>query len=199
MYRRKITMKHFSKKEIFSIPNLMGYFRILLIPVFCYLYLTAENEHEYFLAALVVLISSLTDLFDGKIARRFHMVTELGKALDPIADKLTHAALAICLATRYPLMWVLIALLAVKEGYMGIMGLIFLRKGKMLNGAMWFGKVCTAILFAGLFVLFLFPEIPMFFVNGIIFGMMIVMGITLCMYIPVFKKMKNEEMKDGKK
>lgn len=192
-------MKHFSKKEIFSIPNLMGYFRILLIPVFCYLYLTAENEHEYFLAALVVLISSLTDLFDGKIARRFHMVTELGKALDPIADKLTHAALAICLATRYPLMWVLIALLAVKEGYMGIMGLIFLRKGKMLNGAMWFGKVCTAILFAGLFVLFLFPEIPMFFVNGIIFGMMIVMGITLCMYIPVFKKMKNEEMKDGKK
>lgn len=199
MYRRKITMKHFSKKEIFSIPNLMGYFRILLIPVFCYLYLTAENEHEYFLAALVVLISSLTDLFDGKIARRFHMVTELGKALDPIADKLTHAALAICLATRYPLMWVLIALLAVKEGYMGIMGLIFLRKGKMLNGAMWFGKVCTAILFAGLFVLFLFPEIPMVFVNGIIFGMMIVMGITLCMYIPVFKKMKNEEMKDGKK
>ena len=199
MYRRKITMKHFSKKEIFSIPNLMGYFRILLIPAFCYLYLTAENEHEYFLAALVVLISSLTDLFDGKIARRFHMVTELGKALDPIADKLTHAALAICLATRYPLMWVLITLLAVKEGYMGIMGLIFLRKGKMLNGAMWFGKVCTAILFAGLFVLFLFPEIPMFFVNGIIFGMMIVMGITLCMYIPVFKKMKNEEMKDGKK
>lgn len=192
-------MKHFSKKEIFSIPNLMGYFRILLIPVFCYLYLTAENEHEYFLAALVVLISSLTDLFDGKIARRFHMVTELGKALDPIADKLTHAALAICLATRYPLMWVLIALLAVKEGYMGIMGLIFLRKGKMLNGAMWFGKVCTAILFAGLFVLFLFPEIPMVFVNGIIFGMMIVMGITLCMYIPVFKKMKNEEMKHGKK
>lgn len=192
-------MKHFNKKEIFSIPNLMGYFRILLIPAFCYLYLTAENEHEYFLAALVVLISSLTDLFDGKIARRFHMVTELGKALDPIADKLTHAALAICLATRYPLMWVLIALLAVKEGYMGIMGLIFLRKGKMLNGAMWFGKVCTAILFAGLFVLFLFPEIPMFFVNGIIFGMMIVMGITLCMYIPVFKKMKNEEMKDGKK
>ncbi len=81
-------MKRFSKKEIFSIPNLMGYFRILLIPVFCYLYITAETEREYLYAALVVLLSSLTDLFDGKIARRFHMVTELGKALDPIADKL---------------------------------------------------------------------------------------------------------------
>ena len=96
-------MKRFSKKEIFSIPNLMGYFRILLIPVFCYLYITAETEREYLYAVLVVLLSSLTDLFDGKIARRFHMVTELGKALDPIADKLTHAALAICLATRYPM------------------------------------------------------------------------------------------------
>ena len=73
-------MKRFSKKEIFSIPNLMGYFRILLIPVFCYLYITAETEREYLYAALVVLLSSLTDLFDGKIARRFHMVTELGKA-----------------------------------------------------------------------------------------------------------------------
>ena len=123
-------MKRFSKKEIFSIPNLMGYFRILLIPVFCYLYITAETEREYLYAALVVLLSSLTDLFDGKIARRFHMVTELGKALDPIADKLTHAALAICLATRYPMMWVLIALMLVKEGYMGVMGLIFLKKGK---------------------------------------------------------------------
>ena len=100
-------MKRFSKKEIFSSPNLMGYFRILLIPVFCYLYITAETEREYLYAALVVLLSSLTDLFDGKIARRFHMVTELGKALDPIADKLTHAALAICLATRYPMMWAL--------------------------------------------------------------------------------------------
>ena len=91
-------MKKFTKKEIFSIPNIMGYFRILLIPVFCYLYITAESEREYLYAAFVVLISSLTDLFDGKIARRFNMITELGKALDPIADKLTHGALAVCLA-----------------------------------------------------------------------------------------------------
>ena len=73
------------------------------------------------------------------------MVTELGKALDPVADKLTHAALALCLAFRYPLMWALLALMAVKEGYMGIMGLYFLKRGKMLDGAMWFGKVCTAL------------------------------------------------------
>lgn len=185
-------MKKFTKKEIFSIPNIMGYFRILLIPVFCYLYITADSEREYLYAALVVLISSLTDLFDGKIARRFNMITELGKALDPIADKLTHGALAVCLAIRYPLMWALIVLMIIKEGYMGIQGLIFLKKGKMLNGAMWFGKVCTAMLFAGMLVLFLFPMLPLWLVNGMICVMMAVMLVTLCMYVPVFKKMKEE-------
>ena len=87
-------MKRFNKKDLFTIPNLMGYFRILLIPVFCYFYI---KKQAYLLAAGIVLISSLTDLFDGYIARRFNMVTELGKALDPVADKLTHAALALCL------------------------------------------------------------------------------------------------------
>ena len=74
-------MKRFSKKEIFSIPNLMGYFRILLIPVFCYLYITAETEREYLYAALVVLLSSLTDLFDGKIARRLSYGDRAGKGI----------------------------------------------------------------------------------------------------------------------
>ena len=77
-------MKPFNTKERFSIPNLMGYFRLLLIPVFCYLYLAKEAYHW---AAGVVLLSSLTDLFDGMIARKFNMITNLGKALDPIADK----------------------------------------------------------------------------------------------------------------
>ena len=160
-----------------------------MIPVFCYLYIGKE---QYLAAAGLVLVSSLTDLFDGKIARRFNMVTELGKLLDPVADKLTHAALALCLAVRYPLMWLLIGLMLVKEGYMGIMGLLFLRKGKKLDGAMWFGKVCTAVLFAGLLVLFLFPYLPAAAANGIILFMMAVMVFTLCKYVPVFRKMGQE-------
>lgn len=185
-------MKRFSKKEIFSIPNIMGYFRILLIPVFCYLYIAKER---YLLAAVVVLISSLTDLFDGVIARKFNMVTDLGKALDPIADKMTHGALALCLAFRYPLMWAMMGLMIIKEGYMGIMGLIFLRKGKMLDGAMWFGKVCTATLFVGLLILFLFPYLSAVMANSLIVLMMAVMTFTLCMYIPVFNRMRRDDKK----
>ena len=182
-------MKRFSKQEIFSIPNLMGYFRILMIPVFCYLYI---GKKMYLEASAVVLLSSLIDLFDGKIARKFNMVTELGKFLDPVADKMTHGALALCLAVHYPLMWALILLLIVKEGYMAVMGAVLLKKGKKLNGAMWFGKVCTAVLFAGLLTLFLFPHLPLFWVNSLILVMMAVMIFALLNYIPVFRQMKQE-------
>ena len=185
-------MKRFNKKDIFTIPNIICYVRIALIPVFCWMYITAETGSDYLWATAVVLFSSFTDLFDGMIARKFNQVTELSKVLDPVADKLTHAALAICLAIRYPLMWALIALMAVKEGYMGIMGLKFLKKDKMLDGAMWFGKVCTATLFTGMCVLFFFYNLPQLAVNIIIVVMMVVMLITLCMYIPVFRKMKEE-------
>ena len=118
-------MKPFNTKERFSIPNLMGYFRLLLIPVFCYTMRIVAN--------VLFIVASLTDLFDGMIARKFNMITNLGKALDPIADKLTHGALALCLAFRYPQMWVLFGLMVLKEGYMVVMGLLFFRKGKMLN------------------------------------------------------------------
>lgn len=177
------------QKGDFSIPNLMGYFRILMIPVFCYLYI---GKKMYLEASSVVLLSSLTDLFDGKIARKFNMVTELGKLLDPVADKMTHGALALCLAVRYPLMWALILFLIVKEGYMAVMGAVLLKKGKKLNGAMWFGKVCTAVLFAGLLTLFLFPHLPLFWVNSLILVMMAVMIFALLNYIPVFRQMKQE-------
>lgn len=185
-------MKRFNKKDIFTIPNIIGYIRILLIPVFCWIYITAQTSEDYLLAAGIVLFSSFTDLFDGMIARKFNQVTELGKVLDPVADKLTHGALAICLATRYPLMWVLIVLMILKEGYMAVMGLHFLKKDKMLNGAMWFGKICTATLFAGLCCLFFCYRMSVRTANTLICIMMVVMAVTLCMYIPVFRRMEKE-------
>lgn len=181
--------KRFGAKEIFSIPNLMGYFRILLIPVFCVLFFTADTERDYLLAAVVVLISTVTDFLDGWVARRFDMITELGKFVDPVADKLTHGALAVCLAFRYPLMFLIAGIMVVKEGFMAVMGLIKLKEGKKLDGAMWFGKVCTAALFLVMCVLLLFPSIPGAAANGMIIACAAVQLFTLVMYIPVFRKM----------
>lgn len=82
-----------NKREIFSIPNLMSYFRIILVPIIVWRILIADAREDYWIAAILVGISGLSDLLDGKVARKFNMVTELGKALDPIADKLTLGAI----------------------------------------------------------------------------------------------------------
>ena len=183
-------MKKFEKKDLFTIPNIIGYVRILLIPVFCWLYITAKTPADYMWATAVVLFSSLTDLFDGMIARKFNQVTELGKVLDPVADKLTHAAMAVCLITRYPLMWALVALMAVKEGYMAVMGIRYLKKDQMMDGAMWYGKICTATLFTGMVVLFFFYQLPPVAANVIIGIMMVVMLVTFLLYIRFYGQMK---------
>lgn len=148
------------KKEYFNIPNLMGYFRILMLPVFLVLYGRADSREDYIAAFSVLVISLLTDFFDGKIARKFNMVTDFGKALDPIADKLTQGTLALAVSFRYTeMVWVLI-LFFLKEAYMGLMGLYLIRKKHIWSSAKWHGKVCTFLLDVGIVILLMFPEIP---------------------------------------
>lgn len=158
-------MKKWWGSEYLSIPNLLGYVRILLIPVYLFLYFRAETKPEYLAAALVIGISGITDCLDGKIARKCNMVTAFGKILDPVADKLTQGALVLSLTFRYPLMSYVLALFAVKELYMAVMGAYMLRKERQPDGAMWCGKVCTTVLYAAMFVLILLPDIGIMTAN----------------------------------
>ena len=147
------------KKEILSIPNLLSLFRLMLIPVYMTLYLRAKALTDYFVAAAVLAVSCLTDAIDGKIARHFNMITTVGKILDPLADKATQFALTVCVSVRYPVLWILVGLFVCKEGFQLIAGLITLRKGKMLTGALMSGKICTTVLFLSLIVLVLIPNL----------------------------------------
>lgn len=153
-------MKKDLKSEYFSIPNLLSYFRLILIPVYLAVYFAADTPRGFLWAALVIAVSGLTDMLDGKIARRFNMITEWGKLIDPVADKLTMAAVALSLAFDFPLMRLVFALYVVKEGFMGVMGLVMLRRGFRLDGAMWYGKACTAVTYLVIFALLLFPGMP---------------------------------------
>lgn len=170
------------KKEYFNIPNLMGYFRILMIPVFLFIYYHADSREEYLTAFVILGISLLTDFFDGKIARRFHMVTEFGKMLDPVADKLTQGALAIAVLTRYPMIGIFLAVFLFKECYMSCMGIYLIKKKHVRSGAQWYGKICTAVVDVGVALLLLFPELPEGTANGVIWVMLVFMFFSLINY-----------------
>lgn len=147
------------KKEILTIPNLLSLFRLVLIPVYTVIYLNAATPSHYFVAAAILAVSCLTDMIDGKIARKFNMISTLGKILDPLADKATQFTLILCLAVRYPVLQNLIILFVMKEGFQLIAGCINLRKGRMLKGALLSGKICTTILFVSLILLVLLPQL----------------------------------------
>ena len=145
------------KKDILTIPNLLSLFRLLLIPVYIVIYLNAQDMTDYYIAGGILAVSCLTDAIDGKIARHFNMISTLGKILDPLADKATQFTLILCLAIRNPVLWILVALFVVKESFQLIAGLMILRRGKILAGALLAGKISTAVLFVSLIVMVLFP------------------------------------------
>ncbi|MBQ7768416.1 MAG: CDP-alcohol phosphatidyltransferase family protein [Oscillospiraceae bacterium] len=155
------------KKDICSIPNLLSLLRLVLIPVYVTIYLNARSATDYYLAAGILAVSCLTDMIDGKIARHFNMITSLGKVLDPLADKLTQFTLILCLALKVKntLLWYLIGLFVMKEGFQLIAGSLRLRKGIMLKGALLSGKICTTILFVSLILMVMMPDMPLKTIN----------------------------------
>ena len=184
-----------TKKEVFSIPNILTYFRILLIPVFVVLYINSKENLSFHIASvLVVALSGLTDMLDGKIARHFNMITELGKVIDPVADKLTQCAIMVCLAMRYPLLWAFIGALVVKEITMAVLGMVFLKKGRKLKGAHWYGKVSTVVFYLVIMALLVVPPEKMPFEVSLI--LILVSGafmiFSFIMYLTVYFNMARD-------
>ncbi len=148
------------RKEVFTIPNFLSLFRLILIPVYVYLYLTAQTATQYIIAGLVLALSCLTDMIDGRIARKYHMISRVGMLLDPVADKATQLALLVCLSMKYPVLYPVLALMVIKESFQLVAMIIAYLNRKMLPGALLIGKVCTTVLFVSLIALVLFPEAP---------------------------------------
>lgn len=128
-----------------NIPNTLTIFRIILIPFFCLFFLMGSDYYPY--AGLMLVLSGLSDMFDGFFARKLHQETELGKILDPIADKLTLAAVVICMwyvyHVRFPWLSIALGIMFTKEVFMAVGGLVIVSKGKKLVKAKWWGKIAT--------------------------------------------------------
>ena len=147
----------FNKKDILTVPNALSLFRLLLIPLMLYLY---RDRQAYTAVAVLIALSALTDVLDGRIARRFHCVSDIGKVLDPIADKLTQGCLILCLLDKYPWFLWLLLLFLVRELVVTGMGCLVLKRTDIMNGARWYGKAATVLIYSCMFLLILFPGIP---------------------------------------
>lgn len=148
----------FKANQILTIPNLLSLVRLALIPIMIWLYV---KEQEYLWTGILIILSGLTDVVDGFIARRFNMVSDLGKILDPIADKLTQCAMLFCLLTRFYLMALPIVLMVCKEIFMLITGYLVIKFTDNVYSAKWHGKVATALLYAMMLLHVFWYSIPL--------------------------------------
>jgi cardiolipin synthase len=160
---------HVDKKDFFNIPNILCYARIILVPLFMYFYLSGffyeggQNLIRLWIAIGLIVLASLTDYVDGQIARRCNMMTDLGKFLDPLADKFMQLAVVIVVAIQFqamtsePYIWILLALFLLKEFSQFIAIIALFKHGKYMNGSKWFGKISTFGFDVVMTCLLLFP------------------------------------------
>ncbi len=149
-YRSRLT-----KDQIWTIPNILSFVRLALIPLIVWLYVGLE---DYSAAFIMILVSSLTDIVDGFIARRFNMITDFGKMIDPVADKLTQLAILVCLVSRFPLMLLPVCVMVVKEVVSFVIRLRLFQKSEEVRGAVWHGKLNTVILYTVICAHIVFPN-----------------------------------------
>lgn len=195
-------LSKFNKKDLWTIPNILCYIRFALIPVFVVMYIKAHEPKQYLQAAAVVLASGLTDFFDGYIARHFNMITDLGKLIDPLADKLTQASLIFVLLVKIRWMFLLLILFVIMQLFMLIAGILMLKKGKKLNGAKWFGKISTTVFYGTMLFLVAIPTLNTTVTNVLmmICGAFLLLSFVLYVreYVLMYREVKVEE-KNGVK
>lgn len=184
----------FTKSQVLTIPNILTYCRLALIPVIVYLYVFAEN---YPFAIVAITLSSLTDIVDGFIARKFNMISDLGKIIDPIADKLTQGTIILCLTVQYEWMISLVVFFVIKDVLIGILGLLIIKKHDIVKHSEWFGKANTVVLYICMMLLLLFPSSIGQYANGIILVCAISMAIAFVLYIKHFASILIKNSKKG--
>jgi len=179
------------KHKIITIPNILSLFRLLLIPVIMWLYIVKEDP---VLTTVILALSGITDIVDGIIARKCHMVSDFGKAFDPVADKLTQIAMLFCLVSRFKWMLLPLCVMVIKEVTAGILGLLVIRKTGKVDGAVWHGKATTVSLYSMMIIHLIWYNIP-----GVISGILIGACTALALLSAFMYSRENVRILLGKK
>lgn len=189
-------------KDLMTIPNALSFIRIILITPFVAFFVAAKYITNNYIPAIIILaISGISDLLDGMIARKFHQESELGKVLDPLADKLTLIAVGVCLIFIQPYVLPLMIIMVLKDALMIIGGTIIINKGVIPPKSSWYGKASTFMFYISVGMVVLMEifkyknETLSLTVLGVTAGMMI---FSLVNYAIIFfriqKQLKEKEV-----
>lgn len=178
-----------------NLPNKLTIFRVILIPFFViFLLLDASNQTYRYIADAIFIIASLTDMLDGKIARKYNLVTNFGKFMDPLADKLLVSAAMICLiATRQLAAWIVIIIIS-REFIISGFRLVASDNGIVIAASYW-GKFKTVFQMLMIIVLIANINLPFFAVLGTIltYAALVLTIVSLIDYIAKNKDVLKEQ------
>ncbi len=168
------------------IPNILSAFRIVLIPFFVWQMAVGNT----LAAGVILIISGLTDFLDGFLARKFQWISDLGKVLDPAADKLTQVSVCVMLVIKTKQIWIvaIFAFLLFKDTLMGILAAHMLRKGIKYTGSKLIGKISTFIFYAVVSILILFPDVPTWLVIALLAITLVFAVVSALSYLPDYRR-----------
>lgn len=150
----------FKKEELFTIPNILTYIRLIAIPFFVWMmaeYAADKDALKYLWAGIGIFVfAEITDVCDGYIARHFNQISDIGKILDPIADKVLQCIAMLMLCICGNLHWIFAVVIIVKEIYMGATSKYYMRASKrqVEQKSNKVGKAGAAIYFIGIALAF---------------------------------------------
>lgn len=150
----------FKKEELFTIPNILTYIRLIAIPFFVWMmaeYAADKDALKYLWAGIGIFVfAEITDICDGYIARHFNQISDIGKILDPIADKVLQCVAMLMLCICGNLHWIFAVVIIAKEIYMGVTSKYYMRASKrqVEQKSNKVGKAGAAIYFIGIALAF---------------------------------------------
>lgn len=161
------------------IPNILTTARLVLVPFFAYLVLVKDN---FTLAAVIFVLSGITDIVDGYIARHYNMISNFGKVYDPLVDKLMQLTAVICLSIVGIIPPWIITVALLKEVTMIIIGGILYLK-KIVVSSHWYGKASTVVFYAIIFTFILWRNITPLWATVLLIIMIAVMTFSGIAYL----------------
>lgn len=177
------------------IPNIITTCRLLLVPIFAYM-MACDN---YFAAAIIFIISGVSDVIDGYIARHFNMITRFGMIYDPFVDKLMQITAIVCLVIKDIIPpWLLIFVLLKEVSMILVGGILYIKKIEIKSNK--YGKAATVIFYAGVLLLITWKSMPSVVFSLVISLMILAMLVAAIYYATdIIKHYDEKRVTENKK